>query len=189
MAPLRQAALACVTALVLALPVPAQQRIHPDKLAPEIPSPEKVAEKMLSAAELKPGETVYDLGCGDGRILFLAAGKFSAKAVGVELSPRLVKQAQEKAKDLGLQEQVKVIEGNLLEVDVSPADVVTLYLLRLANELLKPKLLKELKPGARVVSHDYEIMGWKPDRVEKVSVHKRPHTIYVYRMPPTEQPY
>ena len=127
---------------------------------------------------------VLDLGCGDGRILFIAAQKFQAKAVGVELSSRLVKATEAKARSMGLGGQIKVIEGNLLGVDLGPADVVTIYLMRLANERLKPNLLKQLKPGARVVSHDYEIMGWKPSAVESIKVHRREHIIYVYRMPP-----
>jgi SAM-dependent methyltransferase len=166
------------------IPGHVRHRIQPDNLAPFVPSPELVVEKMLELANLNPGETLYDLGCGDGRILFVAAQKFKAQAVGVELSPDLVKTTNRKARELGLQDQVTVIEGNLLETDISPADVVTLYLLRLSNERLKPKLAKQLKPGARVVSHDYEIMGWKPNRIEKVMVHRRPHTLYLYKMPP-----
>lgn len=173
--------------LLAGLPLLAQERIQPDRLAPFVPTPEPVVEKMLEAADLKPGETLYDLGCGDGRILFVAAKQFKAKAVGVELSPKLARMAAKRVKELGLEDQVTIIEGNMLEVDVSAADVVTLYLMRLANEKLKPNLLKFLRPGARVVSHDYEIMGWKPSRVEKVEVHQRPHMIYVYRMPPTEE--
>jgi len=163
-----------------------QHRISPDNLAPFVPTPEPVVERMLEAAELKPGETLYDLGCGDGRILFTAAQKFGAFAVGVELSAKLVKETTDKANALGLGKQIKVVEGNLLDVNLRPADVVTIYLMRLSNERLKPNLRKQLKPGARVVSHDYEIMGWRPDRVEKIMVHQRAHTIYVYRMPPTE---
>jgi predicted RNA methylase len=173
--------------LLFAATLSAQQRVHPDNLAPFVPTPEPVVEKMLEAAELKPDETLYDLGCGDGRILFVAAQKFMAKAVGVELSARLVKSTTEKAEKLGLADRVSVVEGNLLDVDISPADVVSIYLLRLSNERLKPNLKKQLKPGTRVVSHDYEIMGWKPYRTEKVSVHQRTHTIYVYKMPPVEQ--
>jgi predicted RNA methylase len=141
---------------------------------------------MLEVAELKPGETLYDLGCGDGRILFVAAQKFGARAVGVELSARLVKQTTDKALALGLQNQIQVLEGNLLKVDVRPADVVTLYLQRLTNEKLKPILRSQLRPGSRVVSHDYEIMGWRPLRVDKITVYQRAHTIFVYRMPPVE---
>ena len=163
-----------------------QNRISADNLAPFVPTPELVVVKMLEAAELKPGETLYDLGCGDGRILFVAAQKFGANAVGVELSAKLVKNATKRARQLGLQQQVKVIEGNLLDVNLKGADVVTLYLMRLSNERLKPNLRKQLKPGARVVSHDYPIPGWKPQRVESVTVLQRVHTIYVYRMPPVE---
>jgi SAM-dependent methyltransferase len=182
-----QAARAAAAFLTLgALSAPAQNRLSPNNLAPFVPTPEPVVERMLEAAELKPGEVLYDLGCGDGRILFVAAQKFSARAVGVELSPKLVKQTAERAAALGLQNQVQVLEGNLLDVNVRAADVVTLYLQRLTNEKLKPILKKQLKPGARVVSHDYEIMGWRPDRIEKVTVYQRPHTIFVYRMPPSE---
>lgn len=161
--------------------------MHPDNLAPFVPTPEVVVEKMLQAADLQPNETLYDLGCGDGRILFAAAEEFKAKAVGVELSERLVKSTMARAEMLGLADRVTVIEGNLLDVDLRPADVVSIYLLRLSNERLKPNLKKHLKPGARVVSHDYEIMGWKPYRVVRVVVLQRPHSIYVYKMPPVEQ--
>jgi ubiquinone/menaquinone biosynthesis C-methylase UbiE len=143
---------------------------------------------MLEAGELKSGETLIDLGCGDGRILFTAAQKFGAHAMGVELSAKLVKGIAEKVQTLGLQNQIKVIEGNLLDVDLRPADVVTLYLMRLTNEKLKPNLKKQLKRGSRVVSHDYEIVGWRPEKVERVLVHQRAHAIYVYRMPPVEYP-
>ena len=177
------AALAAVLWTGVASP---QNRISADNLAPFVPTPELVVVKMLEAAELKPGETLYDLGCGDGRILFVAAQKFGAHAVGVELSSKLVGNATKRALQLGLQQQVKVIQGNLLDVNLRAADVVTLYLMRLSNERLKPNLRKQLKPGARVVSHDYPIPGWKPQRVESVSVLHRVHTIYVYRMPPVE---
>jgi SAM-dependent methyltransferase len=179
-------ALATVGVMLWANAAQCQHRMSPDNLAPFVPTPEAVVDKMLTAAELKPGETLYDLGCGDGRILFEAAQKFGARAVGVELSSKLVQGVTDKVQSLGLQDQIKVIEGNFLDVSLRPADVVTLYLLRLANEKLKPNLKKQLKPGARVVSHDYEIMGWKPDRVDRVVVYQRAHTIYVYRMPPTE---
>lgn len=165
----------------------AQHRVHPDNLVPFVPSPEPVVEKMLRTAGLKPGEVLYDLGCGDGRILFVAVQKFGAKAVGVELSPRLVKATSAKPAALGLEDQIKVIEGNLLDLDLAPADVVIIYLMRLSNERLKPNLRKYLKPGARVVSHDYEIMGWKPAIVDKIRIHGREHTIYVYKMSPVEQ--
>src|SRR5712692_6474485 len=172
-----------VVALVLSTPCARAQRFgNPDVLAPDFPSPQEVVEKMLEAAHIKPGETVYDLGCGEGRIVITAARKFKAKAVGIELSPQLVKIASARVKALGLEDQVKIIHANLLKVDLRPADVVTIYLLTASNELLRPNLERDLKPGARVVSHDFEIRGWKPTRVEKLGAEGRPRTIYVYEM-------
>lgn len=169
---------------ILAFGAAAQQRFQPeDNLAPYVPSPQAVVHKMLEAAQLKPGETLYDLGCGDGRILITAAQKFGAHAVGVELSPVLAREATDQVKKLGLQDQVKVVQGNLLDVDLSPADVVTLYLLTSSNERLKPNLEKSLKPGARVISHDFEMRGWTALKTEKVESHNRVHTIYIYEVP------
>jgi cyclopropane fatty-acyl-phospholipid synthase-like methyltransferase len=143
-----------------------------------------VVEQMLIVSGLKPGETLYDLGSGDGRIVIAAARSFGASAVGVEISEKLVRTANENIKQAGLAAHAKIIQGSLLEVDLSDADVVTLYLLTSSNDQLKPNLEKYLKPGARVVSHDFQIRGWKPARVERVLAHNREHTIYVYRMPP-----
>jgi predicted RNA methylase len=157
-----------------------------NRLAPYVPSPEAVVIRMLELAEIKPGETLYDLGCGDGRILILAAQRFHANAVGIELSEKLVRHAEAQAAQLGLQQRIKVIQGDMREADLRGADVVTMYLSRQTNEQLKPILKSQLKAGARVVSHDYPIVGWKPSRVEKVDVLNRPHTIYLYRMPPQE---
>lgn len=153
---------------------------HAKSLAPFVPSPQNIVEKMLEAAQLKPGETVFDLGCGDGRVLVTAARQFRAKAVGVELSPKIAQMARDIIKQQKLDGDASVIEGNLLDVDLSKADVVTLYLLTESNSRLKPNLERYLKPGARVVSHDFEIKGWKPVRVEEVQAHRRNHKIYVY---------
>ncbi|MGB9610636.1 MAG: methyltransferase domain-containing protein [Bryobacteraceae bacterium] len=171
--------------LLLAPPAGAQDRrlIQPQKLAPYVTSPQPIVVKMLEIARLKSGETLYDLGCGDGRILTTAAKDFGARAVGVELSPALVRRARLAVESLGLQDQVKVIEGDLMQVDLSGADVVALYLLTEANEQLRPKLERELKPGARVVSLEFRIKGWKPSRVEKVEAHRHPYTIYLYELP------
>lgn len=166
----------------LCLPAFGQQFGKTEDLAPYIPSPQAVVEKMLEAAHVKPGETVYDLGSGDGRIVITAAQKYKAKAVGVELSADLCKATLTKVKFLGLEEQVKIIHGNLLKVDLSPADIVTLYLLTTSNDRLKPNLERYLKPGARVVSNDYQVRGWKPTEVVKLTAGGLTHTIYVYEM-------
>jgi len=154
-------------------------------IAPYVASPLPVVRQMLILAELKPGETIYDLGSGDGRVLIMAAQEFGAKAVGVELREDLVKRAREKIFELNLQDRVKIIQGDLFKVDISSADVVYLYLTTSANEKVRPKLEAELKNGARVVSHDYRIVGWKPAKVnnfcENPALGYPSHTLYVYK--------
>jgi len=135
---------------------------------------------MLEIAELKPGEILYDLGCGDGRIIIMAAKEFNARAVGIEIRKDLVEQCYREVMRLGLQDRIKIIHGDFFEVNLSEADVVTLYLLTSVNEKLRPKLEKELKPGARVISHDFEVLGWKPKRVENIYDQWRTHKIYLY---------
>ncbi len=162
----------------------AQRFGNPEVLAPDFPTPQVVIDKMLQLAHLKPGETVYDLGSGEGHIVITAAREFKAKAVGIELSPELCKLATMHIKALGLEDRVKIVHANLLKVDLSPADVVTIYLLTASNELLRPNLERDLRPGARVVSHDYQIRGWKPAAVEKVSAEGRSRTIYLYEIGP-----
>jgi len=159
----------------------AQQFKNPDNLGPDIPTPEAVVDEMLKAAKVKPGEVVYDLGCGDGRILVAAVEKFNARAVGIEMSRDIYEKTTARIKSLGLSDRIRVIHGNALHIDLAPADVVTLYLLTSSNERLKPSLAR-LRIGARVVSHDYEIRGWKPADVEKVAAMGRVHAIYVYRV-------
>jgi len=153
------------------------------RLAPYVPSPPEIVEKMLEAAEVKPEEVVYDLGSGDGRVLIMAAKKFRARAVGVEISPKLVQEARRRIREEGLEDRCQVIQGDIREVDLRDADVVVLYLLTSSNELLRPRLEKFLKHGARVVSHDFAVKGWDPVRVLDVTAHGRVHQIYVYRLP------
>jgi SAM-dependent methyltransferase len=159
------------------------QEVPVNRLAPYVSSPQSVVDRMLEVAKLKPGETVFDLGSGDGRVLVTAAQKFGAKAVGIEISPKEVAASQERIKLLKLENRVQVIEGDLLKADISQADVVTIYLLTQSNDLLRPHLEKSLKPGARVVSHDYPIRGWKPVQVEKIDAYRRAHQLYLYEIP------
>ena len=160
----------------------AQKFTNPDTLAPDFPSPQAVVDRMLALANVRSTDTVYDLGCGDGRILITAVRTFHCKAVGIELSRDIYDRTCLRIKALGLADQISMIHGNALQIDFSPADVVTLYLMTSTNERLKPQMEKYLKPGARVVSHDYEIHGWKPATVETVSVDGRPHKIFLYLM-------
>ncbi len=176
--------------LVCTLPLAAQRPFsrgvqeHSLNLAPFVPSPQPIVDRMLDLALVKQGETVYDLGCGDGRILITAAQRFRAKGIGVELSPYLVRTATESIKRLNLQDQVTIVHADLREVNLQTADVVTIYLETNSNEMLRPNLEKWLRAGARVISHDFPVRGWKPSKVEHMQSYNRNHTIYVYVMPP-----
>ena len=159
---------------------------YSQKLAPFVPSPQRVVDRMLDMASPRAGETVFDLGCGDGRVLVTAAQKFNAKGVGIEVDDRLVQRANERISGANLQNQVKIVQGDLLQADLSGADVVVIYLLTGSNELLRPRLEKMLKPGARVVSYSYKIPGWKPLKVDRTD-EQHNHEIYLYEMPPVKQ--
>lgn len=140
---------------------------------------------MLLLAELKPGEVFFDLGAGDGRTVIMAAEDFQARAVGVELREDLVKKALSAVYEHNLQNRVTIVNSNMFSMDLSSADVVFLYLTTSANEKVKPKLEVELKEGGRVVSHDYEIVGWKPIKVDKFCENPKlgypSHTLYLYQ--------
>ena len=164
-------------------PLPRELRDPAQNLAPSIFSPQPIVERMLDLAEIKPGETVFDLGCGDGRVLITAAQKYKAKGVGVELSKNLVRMTNDHLRRLNLDDQVTITQGSLLDTNLSSADVVILYLDTGANDMLKPKLETQLKPGSRVVSHDFEVRGWKPAKVEKMRAYHRTHTIFLYQIP------
>ncbi len=157
---------------------------EPRKLAPYVPTPMNIVEQMLELSELKPGETLYDLGCGDGRILIMAAEKFQARAVGVELNENLYREALGKVKAKGLEDRIRIVQGDLLEQNLRPADVVTIYLLTSANEKIRPRMEKSLRNGSRVVSHDFKIPGWKPEKMRNiVDRNGISHTLYLYKLP------
>ncbi|MEO8052456.1 MAG: methyltransferase domain-containing protein [Acidobacteriota bacterium] len=176
-------AIAVVLAALAAGPVNAQKSPYANRLAPYVASPTQVVDRMLELANIKPGETVFDLGAGDGRVLIAAVEKYKAKAVGVEISPGLVAKATANIEKEGLADQAKVIQGDVLEADLTGADVVFLYLATPLNERLRPRLERFLKAGARVISHDYAVPGWKPKHTEKTDS-RHAHLIYVYEMPP-----
>jgi len=158
-------------------------------LAPFVPTPNDVVRAMLQLAELKPGETLYDLGCGDGRIVLMAVQEFEAKAVGVELDDGRYNDCVRKISELHLENQAKIMHDDLLNVDLREADVVTLYLLTRANEKVKPNLELYLRKGVRVVSHDFEMPGWTPTKVQNLgepysygdeASFQFSHTLYLY---------
>lgn len=146
-----------------------------------VPSEPQAVERMLQLAEIKPSDTVYDLGCGDGRIVIAAVRDFGArKGVGVEIQEDLVEQARERVRREGLTGRVEIIHASLLDVDLSRADVLVLYLSPTVNEFIRPKLERELKEGARVISRSFIFQGWTPEREESVSEEKL--HLYLYRM-------
>ena len=163
--------------LSLAVPLAAQDEFLYD--VPYVPTPQEVVQKMLEIAMVKPADTVYDLGCGDGRIVITAAKEFGAHAVGIDIDPNRIREANENAKKAGVVEKVRFIEKNLFEADFKPASVVTLYLLTSVNMKLRPKLLSELKPGARIVSHAFDMGDWQPQQTAQVGS----STVYYWVVP------
>jgi protein-L-isoaspartate O-methyltransferase len=152
------------------------------KLAPYFPTPHSIVERMLKMAELKSGEHLFDLGSGDGRILIIAAKQFGANATGIEIDEDLVKQSTAEIRRQNLASRAKVILGDMTAQDYSAADVVTVYLLPAANRKVRPLLEQQLKKGARVVAHDFEIDGWSPDQTEHIEDEEgRSHSIFLYR--------
>ena len=153
-------------------------------LAPFIATPEDVVERMLTLAEVSRQDVVFDLGCGDGRIPIAAAKKYGARGVGVDIDPKLIAQARASAKAEGVEGLVEFRVENAMTTDVSAATVVTLYLLSSSNERLRPMLTRQLKPGARIVSHAFS-MGreWPADKVDQfVSARGDEVTLYLWKM-------
>ena len=156
-------------------------------IAPFVPSPAQVIQYMLKLADLKPGEVFFDLGAGDGRTVIMASKSFGARSVGVELREDLAKKALSTIHESGLGDRVTIVNGDMFSVNLTSADVVFLYLTTSANEKIRPKLEQDLRKGVRVVSHDYEIVGWKPLKVENYCENPKlgypSHTIYLYETP------
>lgn len=137
-------------------------RREPD--VPYVPTTEPAVEAMLKLADVKKTDVVYDLGCGDGRIVITAAKAFGARGVGIDINPVRIGEAKENAKKAGVENQVRFEENDLFEADIHEATVVTLFLLPHINLKLRPKLLKDLKPGTRIVSNTFDMGDWKPEK-------------------------
>lgn len=147
---------------------------------PYVPTPPEVIAKMLNAADVNSRDTLYDLGCGDGRIVVTAARERKVrKAVGFDLDPQRIRESNENARTAGVGERVSFLQKNLFDVDLSDATVVTMYLLPTVNLQLRPKLFRELKPGTRIVSHDFDMADWTPDSTVQVGA----HTVYSWVVP------
>lgn len=153
-------------------------------LAPFVPTPMAVVEKMLEMAEVDGKDILYDLGCGDGRIVILAATKYGAHGIGIDIDPQRIKEANAAAKRAGVEKMVEFRLADVTKVDFSNATVVTLYLLEESNELLRPLFDKFLKPGTSVVSHNYPIPGWEKKEISFTSLMAEDgeeHDVYLYR--------
>lgn len=145
-----------------------------------VPTPNEIVDTMLRTAAVTKRDTVYDLGCGDGRIVITAAQKYGARGVGIDIDPERVAEATDNVIKAKVADRVKIVRGDLFEADIRPATVVTLYLLTDLNLKLRPKLLRDLSPGTRVVSHAFSMGDWSPERtVEIQGTH-----VYLWRIPP-----
>ncbi len=162
------------SAIVIAQEAPARR---PDVIY--VPTPEAVVEAMLQVANVGKDDIVYDLGCGDGRIPVTAAKKYGARGIGIDIDPQRIAEANENVKKNKVEDKVKIIQGDLFQQDLSQATVVTLYLLPSLNVKLMPKLMKELKPGTRVVSHAFDMGDWKPEKEIDVEGRK----VYYWTIP------
>ncbi|SRR3989475_3423918 len=153
------------------------------KIVPYVPTPQEVVEQMLELAQVKKGDVVYDLGSGDGRIVVTAAKKYGVKAIGFEIDPERIKESKENIRKAGVGNLVEIREQDIRTVDLSPASVLTMYLLPEVNLMIRPNIWKQMKPSARVVSHDFDMGDWKA--VKEVRIKDKSgwdHTLYLWNV-------
>lgn len=147
------------------------------------PTPPETVAEMLRLADIKKGDVLYDLGSGDGRIPIAAARQFGIRAVGIEIDPKLITEAESNARSAGVAQLVRFRNEDMFRIDVSEATVVTLYLSEKLNVLLRPKLLSELRPGSRIISHDFRMGDWQPEQTVRVPWGKLYRTVYLWTVP------
>lgn len=159
-------AASAVAAIILSASIAAAQSIQPRREpdVPYVPTTEEAVQAMLKLADVKKTDIVYDLGCGDGRIVISAAKEYGARGVGIDINPQRIQEARENAKKASVESLVRFEENDLFEADIHEANVVTLFLLESINMRLRPKLLKDLRPGTRIVSNTFGLGDWKPDK-------------------------
>jgi precorrin-6B methylase 2 len=153
---------------------------------PFVPTNDRVVAEMLKMAKVKKNDVLYDLGSGDGRIPITAARKFGTRGIGIDIDPDRVAEAKQNAVTAGVADRVRFIEGDIFDADIKEATVVTLYLLPEVNLRLRPKLLSELKPGTRIVSHNYDMGDWAPLKTVQLDVSGTTHTVYYWVVPPRQ---
>jgi hypothetical protein len=154
------------------------------KIVPYVPTPQEVVDRMLELAQVKKGDVVYDLGSGDGRIVVTAAKKYGVRAIGFEIDPERIKESTENIKKAGVGHLVEIRQQDIRTVDLSPASILTMYLLPEVNLLIRPNIWKQMKPGSRVVSHDFDMDDWKPLKTENMKDSSNwDHTLYLWHVP------
>lgn len=158
-----------------------QRPFYPE--VPFVPTPHEVVAEILRLADVGPEDVLYDLGCGDGRIVVTAAKKYGCRGVGVDIDPERIEDSRQNAAKEGVENKVKFIEMDLFDADISEASVVTLYLLSRVNIRLRPKLLSDLKPGTRVVSHDFDMDEWEADETSYVEDDWETHSVFFWIIP------
>jgi precorrin-6B methylase 2 len=153
------------------------------KIVPYVPTPQEVVERMLELAQVKKGDVVYDLGSGDGRIVVTAAKKYGVRAIGFEIDPERIKESADNIKKAGVGHLVEIRQQDIRTVDLSPASVLTMYLLPEVNLMIRPNIWKQMKPGSRVVSHDFDMGDWKPLKTENIKDGSSwDHTLYLWHV-------
>jgi tRNA G37 N-methylase Trm5 len=153
------------------------------KIVPYVPTPQEVVDRMLELAQVKKGDVVYDLGSGDGRIVVTAAKKYGVRAIGFEIDPERIKESTENIKKAGVGHLVEIRHQDIRSVDLSAASVLTMYLLPEVNLMIRPNIWKQMKPGSRVVSHDFDMGDWKPLKTENLKDSSSwDHTLYLWHV-------
>ena len=153
------------------------------KIVPYVPTPQEVVDRMLDLAQVKKGDVVYDLGSGDGRIVVTAAKKYGVKAIGFEIDPQRIKESHENIKKAGVEQLVEIRLQDIRTVDLSGATVLTMYLLPEVNLMIRPNIWKQMKPGSRIVSHDFDMGDWKPLKTENIKDGSSwDHTLYLWHV-------
>ena len=177
---MRRVGLFAVTALALLAGGASAQTAPAAIDVPYVPTPEAVVSAMLRLAQVKRGDVLYDLGSGDGRIVIAAAKRYGVRGTGIDIDPARIREANANARKAGVSKQVRFLNQDLFETDFSDATVVTLYLLPRLNLKLRPKLLAELRPGTRIVSHGFDMGDWEPARTQEIGN----TTLYLWIVPP-----
>jgi tRNA G37 N-methylase Trm5 len=184
----KTARITLLTFAILSFQAAALVSAQEGKIVPYVPTPQEVVDRMLELAQVKKGDVVYDLGSGDGRIVVTAAKKYGVKAIGFEIDPQRIKESHENIKKAGVENLVEIRQQDIRTVDLSAANVLTMYLLPEVNLMIRPNIWKQMKPGSRIVSHDFDMAEWKPLKTEHIKDGSSwDHTLYLWQIEATKK--